>query len=131
MKLNRLLVVLIISVIFVAGCRSNPVLNVENAVIGITASNKKLTLADVRKAIINAGATRGWSFTKVDSNHLVGTLVLRRHTAIVDVTYDTKSYSIKHKDSINLDYDGTNIHSNYNSWIRKLRKSIDVQLRAY
>ena len=57
-----------------------------------------------------------------------GTLNLRSHTAIVDITYDTRTYSIKYKDSTNLGYDGRNIHSNYNGWIENLDKGIQTQL---
>jgi hypothetical protein len=40
--------------------------------------------------------------------YIVGTLNLRNHTAVVDVTYDIKSYRVQGQH--NLQYDGTNIH---------------------
>ena len=129
MKFNKFLVLIVVSVLLIAGCRSNPVQNYDNAMVGMTASGKELSLADVKKAIIAGGAMRGWAFEEVGDSHLVGTLMVRKHVAVIDVTYDTKSYSIKYKDSQNLNYDGSNIHSNYNSWVMNLKQSIDTQLR--
>ena len=60
--------------------------------------------------------------------HMVGTLALRTHLAVVDVNYSVKSYSITYNDSISLNYDGTTIHTNYNSWIQNLHKGITAQL---
>ena len=46
------------------------------------------------------------------------------------VVYDTKSYSIKYKDSSNLNYDGKSIHKNYNGWVENLDKAIRSNLVA-
>jgi hypothetical protein len=59
-----------------------------------------------------------------------GVLVLRSHRAVVDITYDTAAYSIKYKDSSDLEYDGSSIHSNYNGWVQNLDKAIRAQLTA-
>jgi len=48
--------------------------------------------------------------------------------AQVDIKYSTIAYSITYKDSSNLKYDGTKIHSNYNGWIQNLDKAIKIQL---
>jgi hypothetical protein len=48
--------------------------------------------------------------------------------AVVDIKYNTKTYSIIYKSSQNLDYDGKNIHSNYNGWIQRLNQAIQSQL---
>ena len=60
--------------------------------------------------------------------HIIGTLNIRDHIAIVDITYNSDSYSITYKDSTNLNYNGTNIHRNYNNWINNLDNAIKVQL---
>ena len=39
--------------------------------------------------------------------YIVGTLHLREHEAVVDILYDTKSYSILYKSSQNLQYNET------------------------
>ena len=38
------------------------------------------------------------------------------------------TYSILYRDSNNLDYDGVNIHSNYNGWVQRLSAEINAQL---
>ncbi len=109
------------------GCRSTPVYNVEQQTI---VSNGSAKLGDVQKAIIASGASLGWQMKAVKPGHIVGTLYLRDHMAKIDVNYSTKSYSITYKDSNNLNYDGTNIHSNYNGWIQNLQRKIDAYLSA-
>jgi len=111
------------------GCTSNPIYNVQQAPIP-SVTDKKLSMEDVSKAIIRAGTGLGWQMRQVKPGHIIGTLNLRRHTAVVDVTYDTKSYSIVYKDSSNLNYDGSNIHRNYNGWIQNLDRAIRSQLIA-
>lgn len=65
---------------------------------------------------------------QMEPGYIVGTLKLRSHVAVVDIRHTTKSYSITYKDSTNLDYDGTNIHRNYNGWISNLDRAIKTQL---
>lgn len=121
------IIVLSVFVLAAVGCRSNPVQNVSNAPIG---SGAALKMEQIKNAIIRAGSTLGWRVKAETPGHLVATLDLRKHQAVVDITHDTKSYSIKYKDSTNLDYDGTNIHSNYNGWIKNLSVAIDNQIAA-
>jgi hypothetical protein len=37
--------------------------------------------------------------TKKSDKHIVGKLALRKHLAVIDITFDENSYSIKYKDS--------------------------------
>jgi len=107
------------------GCRTAPLYDVNAAPV---VANKAVTLPDVEKAIMRAGAGLGWQIVSRAPGQAEGTLALRTHRAIVDISYDTKTYSIKYKDSSGLEYDGTNIHSNYNGWIQNLDKAIRSQL---
>ena len=119
-----------VALFFVAvlgACRGiAPVYNVEKT--PIVASKPNADLNDVAKAIERAGVGLGWQMRAVRPGMTVGTLALRGHTAAVDIDYDTKTYSIRYKGSTNLDYDGNNIHSNYNGWIQNLDKAIKAQL---
>ncbi len=56
------------------------------------------------------------------------TLVLRTHSATVEIPYSPKSYSIEYKTSTNLQADGNVIHQNYNGWVENLDRGIRVQL---
>lgn len=113
--------------LLVGGCASRPpVYNVTDAPV---AAPRNATNDDVKKAIIRAGSALGWQMKETAPGQIVGTLNLRKHMAVVDIPYSTKSYSIKYRDSAELDYDGSHIHKNYNGWIMNLQKGIDTQLR--
>lgn len=119
---------ILISILAVlAGCKSAPVKNIDSAAIAVSG---KYSVTDVKKAIIRAGASLGWSMKSKGKGHLLGTLNLRTHTAVVDITYKKDSYSIKYRNSNNLNYDGVNIHSNYNGWISNLNRNIQIQLNT-
>jgi len=112
-----------------AGCpKQTLVYNVEDAAVVSNIGN--VSVENIRKAIVRAGGTLGWNIKDVEPGLLEGTLRLRTHMAKVDIPYNSESYSIIYKDSSNLRYDGTNIHSNYNGWIQNLQKAIDVQLNT-
>jgi len=59
---------------------------------------------------------------------VLGTLHLREHTAIVDIPYSAKSYSILYKSSVNLTEKSGQIHKNYNGWVQNLDQRIRVYL---
>jgi len=129
MKDLRILAIILLSLglLLAAGCRTAPVRNVTNAPI-MTVDNASPELQKVRGAIIKAGAGNGWQMNPVQDGLIVGTLNIRTHQAVVDIKYDTKTYSITYKDSMNLKYNGATIHSNYNGWITNLDNAIKREL---
>ena len=92
--------------------------------------NPAATMEGVEKAILRAGLTLGWQMTPMGPGRVEGVLNLRRHQAVVDITYDLKAYNITYRTSTNLDYDAgrRTIHSNYNGWIGNLEKAIRAQV---
>jgi hypothetical protein len=104
-----------------------PIYNVQSSPIP---PNPAANMENIEKAVIRAGLQLGWQIAPKGPGKAEGVLVLRTHRAIVDITYDTTSFSITYKDSINLDYRETDktIHSNYNGWIQNLEKAIRVQV---
>ena len=114
--------------ILLVACTTQPVRNVDNAPINVSGSS--YDLSDVTRAIKTAGAVLGWQMQEKTPGHVVGSLYLRTHVAIVDVTYTLDEFSINYKDSTNLNYDGSLIHKNYNGWIDNLNNAINVQLSA-
>ena len=108
---------------FVAACTSRPIMNVNDQPVGKAASAQ-----DVERSIIRAGNQLGWVMTPVRPGLVSGRLDLRTHIAVVDIPYDAKSYSIKYKESTNLNADGANIHKNYNGWIENLDRNIRAEL---
>src|SRR5689334_19897093 len=84
-----------------ASCAGVPILNVKDAPIK-TLSGKAMTQEQVTKAIVLAGMGLKWDMDVAEPGHIIGTLDLRSHQAVVDITYDTKAYSITYKSSKNL-----------------------------
>ena len=124
--MKRYIIAAVLAVAVVA-CATVPIMNVDNAPV-LTAAGKQPTAEQVRMAIMRAGAALGWQMKEEGPNKLVGTLMLRNHTAVVDIPYSTTGYSIKYRSSVNLDESGGNIHKNYNGWIQNLTKGINTQL---
>ncbi|MGH7146370.1 MAG: hypothetical protein ACREIJ_00500 [Nitrospiraceae bacterium] len=126
MKQTFLGVLLASFVLVVAvGCRTGPIIDVKDAAIP-AAVGQNLSLDEVAKGIVSAGAKHGWSMKIESPGHIVGSLMLRSHMAVVDIPYTTTAYSIVYKDSRNLKYnaDSKTIHSNYSGWVRNLHVAI-------
>lgn len=117
----------ILTILVLGGCRSTPVYSVADSQF-TTASGKELSLDEMKSAIISSGTSLGWFFTEKAPGHLLGTIAIRKHIAKVDVKFNAKTFSITYNDSENLDYDGINIHKNYNGWVRNLQTSISARL---
>lgn len=112
-----------------AGCaHQQPINNVVNAPFTLP-PGKPLTMSQLSNAIVVAGRQLGWQMTPVGPGKITGRLALRTHVADVDVEHDTKSYSIKYRDSQNLNARDGMIHKNYNGWIENLDKAIRTQVQ--
>jgi hypothetical protein len=126
-KQRNLVAIGVLAILLVA-CTTQPVRNVDNAPINVSGSS--YDLSDVTRAIKTAGTVLGWQMQEKTPGHVVGSLYLRTHVAVVDVTYTLDEFSINYKDSTNLNYDGSLIHKNYNGWIDNLTNAINAQLSA-
>ena len=126
------MVVACLVVAVVAGCRGGgQIYNVKDAPV-TTATGKEMTLEQVTNAIIEAGAGLKWTMAVVKPGQIVGTLNLRSHMAAVDITYNTKTYDITYKNSVNLKYNAekNTIHENYRGWVMNLDNAIKGRLTA-
>lgn len=120
-------------VLGMVGCATE-IVNVKDAPVK-TLSGKELTLDQVTKAIVLAGMGLKWEMEVVEPGHIIGTLNLRSHMAVVDIPYTTKTFSIMFKDSRGLRIVDSNgetvgIHRNYNSWIDNLKNAIRKEFVA-
>lgn len=110
-----------------AGCRSAPIHDIEAEPLG---APELSTLEQVRTGILRAGSYQSWEMTEVEPGHLVGRiLVSGKHLAVVDIFFDTEAFSVRYKDSKNLNYNGEAIHPNYNRWIKTLKREIHREMR--
>jgi len=110
-------------------CTMAPIQNVENAPVA-TASGKSLSKNEVRAAILRAGSGLGWVMKDEGSDTIVGTLLLRTHTAVVEIPYSTRDYSIRYRSSVDLNEADGQIHKNYNGWVQNLTRAINANLAA-
>ena len=77
--------------------------------------------------IKRAGAGLGWVMQDVYPGLIRGTLNVRSHQAVVDVPYTQTTFSVRYASSNNLDYSGSGIHKNYNSWVKNLEQRITAE----
>lgn len=119
---------LMVVISLTVGCsRDAPIYNVDRHPVPQAA--QALPMSQIKNAIMLAGADRGWTFEEVGLGKLVGTLLIRTHTAKVDIKFSRTEYSIGYKDSVNLRYSGSTIHRNYNKWIMNLEQDIERDLQ--
>jgi uncharacterized lipoprotein YmbA len=116
------------ALLLLGACRSGPVYNVNLAPIPTGQAEKRPTMDQIQKAIVMAGAGLGWNMSIQKPGHIVASISLRKHQATVDITYNETEYNITYKNSVNLDYKGSTIHSNYNGWVQNLDNAIKRNL---
>lgn len=120
---RSLLALPLVAMFVMIGCVA-PLKNITESAI-TTGSEKSASLTDLGEAVVKAGGSLGWRMQRIKPGHIVGTLFLRSHMAAVDITFDEDTYSIMYKNSSNLNYDGKEIHRNYNGWIKRLDDAIN------
>jgi hypothetical protein len=110
-----------------AYARSSPMVTYQDVVVQ---SDKALTLEQVKKAILQAASQRHWTASERDKNRIRLSYSRGKHSAVIDVAYTSKKYSILYVDSTNLNYEGTSIHPTYNGWVTSLKQGIDSALKT-
>lgn len=110
--------------------RTQPVYNVQN-LPAFTGQGQPATIEQIHDAIVSGATSKGWQVRELGDGHLVAQIFVRSHMAEVDIIYDENGYSITYKNSSNLLYDGTEIHRNYNKWVKFMVHRITDALRAY
>lgn len=105
-----------------------PVENHENVEIP-RSGDKAVGEDDVKRAIVTAAKSRGWETTVQAPGRLQLDLDIRgKHRATVEVRYDTKVYSIRYLNSVNLRYKDGMIHPEYNKQVGALLRTINTEL---
>ena len=87
-------------------------------------NNPTLTLDGMKAAIEDAGLKDKWKMKDLGPGRMQGALSVRAHTIVVDIFYTPHDFKITYRDSVNMMYDGTTIHPNYNVWVKKLADNI-------
>lgn len=98
----------------------------------VTGTGKPATAEEIKRAFIVGGARRGWACVDEGPDKMVCTVIVRTHTLVMNLAYETGKYSLTYKDSVNLDYkdDGgkKTIHRAYLSWNINLMNDARVEL---
>jgi len=122
--MKKILFVLL-SVFILAACKTTPVYNIEQSQVpaGITAKQ-------VEKNIVKALIQKGWQVKANADGVILAEILVRTHTARIEISFDASQYSINYVDSTNLKYDGkkNTIHKNYNNWIIYIDRLIQTGL---
>lgn len=121
-----LLVLAAAGAVFLTGCRTAPVQNLNNMPINAPGAS----MSEISKAIQSAGNGLGWIMKEQYPGLIVGSLHVRDHMAQIEIPFSNSSYSIRYKSSSNLKYNASNktIHSNYNGWVTNLNNQIRARL---
>lgn len=117
---------LLVMALLVTACATKPIYNAENRLIPLSA--QQFSLERIESQIIQAGQTRNWKFTREGAGHLSAAQVTTKHSAVVDIYFDQRTYRIIYRSSVGLEEKNGTIHSRYNSWIRRLESDIDTRL---
>jgi hypothetical protein len=121
------IVAMVVLAIGIAACsRAEPVYTVSNHPIPPVA--QKLTLPEIEKTIMLAGAQRNWRFEPVKPGQLKGRYFDGKREAVVDVSYSQTAYSIALNSTMNLRQTDNTVHGTYNRWIRNLEEDIEQRL---
>lgn len=126
MKKFRILAACLVCLFTLVGCssRSAYILNVNKPITG------HYSIDQVKNAILEAGQEREWVMTPVSPGVINGHIDQRGHIADIRINYSTSSYSINYVTSQNLRAARGKIHRNYNRWINKLDREIQLRLSA-
>lgn len=106
-----------------------PLGNFENMPAS-NASGNPASVAQIKAALTASGTALGWQVVSTGANEMVATINVRKHMVATQISVTPGMYSIKYKDSANMNYDGARINPHYNNWVRNLSDSARAKLAA-
>ena len=98
-RFNRI-ALLALLVLGITACTSKPVVNIENSAPPAAVKGQD----DMRRAILTALQRRQWTVESADQGQILASVTRRSHQAKVTIPYTASTYSIRYRDSRNLDY---------------------------
>ena len=127
----RLLALVLAFAALNAIARGNVAVMNHEAIAATTASGKPASAEQIRSALVTAGAARGWQITPAGNGKALAVLDVRgKHRVSADISYSAGQYSIKYRDSSNMNFDAKDntIHPKYNMWVQALIDDTRTQL---
>ncbi|MBR0663720.1 hypothetical protein GXW71_05050 [Roseomonas hellenica] len=102
-----------------AGCRLAPIHTVTDGAFRGSAPLPRRG-DQIRRAAIRLG----WQVQDIRPGLMRATFSARRDQAVVEIAYTRDQFSIRHLESTNLSFDGTQINRAYNGWVQDLERGI-------
>ena len=134
---GRAAILLLIAIVANACAQTRPLYKVENE--SIAQHSPPLSLKQIESRILAAGWTTKWRLRARKSGQIQGSLIWGSYSAIVTIDYDQRFYSIRYKSSNRLQAGNASkndprtgkflIHNRYNSGVRTLQETINLELR--
>jgi hypothetical protein len=126
---QRLAIAAALGLLFVITACSAPIHKVESETYG-WGPQKGVTLAQVRTTVEKAALDQGWllSNEKAGSYTATKTWGGGKHSAIVNVIYNLKEFTIRYQNSKLLGYNGSTIHKTYNLMVTRLEEKIKTDV---
>jgi hypothetical protein len=100
-------------------CRQEPIYTTSNASF-ISGGGMTTRAQQIRRA----GASLGWRMQDIRPGVIRAVYTRGSHQAVVDVVFDPRTFSIRYVSSLDLNYDGAQIHPTFNGWVRNLEQAI-------
>ena len=124
-RFNRI-ALLALLIVGITACTSKPVVDIENSAPAYAVKGQD----DMRRAILTALQHRQWTVERAEQGQILASVNRRSHQAQITIPYTASTYSIRYRDSRNLDYRNGKIHSTYNRWVQNLDRSIQQELSS-
>jgi len=129
MSIQRTAILLsVCSVLLLTSCTTAPILQLDNALLPTKPDGKAYTQEEVQAAILRACNRRGWSGQVQGEGLILASIVVRTHSAKVEIRYTNSTVSISYVDSSELNHSDGYIHRNYNRWVANLYHTILIEL---
>ena len=100
---------------------SVPIQEFEN-VSATRASGQPASAMQIKAGFEAAARARGWQVSTPSPDKMIATLHVRgKHTVSTEINYAPGTYTVKYKDSVNMNFEPPNmIHPFYNKWVQLL-----------
>ena len=123
--------------LMLTGCeRLRPVHQVQSKPLPVQAES--LSLSQIETRITKAGSSLGWLMKSIKPGEIRGTMRRGRHSAVVKIEYDTRTYDILYHSSDRMSegigfhetrYEGQKvIHKRFNKYVKNLDRQIENYL---
>ena len=81
--------------------------------------------AQIKAAVALGAGIKGWQVSANGNDSAIATVQVRgKHTVTTELVWSAGQFSVRYKDSINMNYTGTDIHPSYNAWVQGLVDAI-------